>query len=170
MDNRLAVKLITLHFNHETSSIDEAPLRAFLEDKQLLQLSHHFFTLHGIPHLTCLLAYSASASVSQAPASTKPATKRNRAPDHDPADGLTADQRITYEALRTWRADRARHDGVPAYVIFSNRELAAVASRRPQSPAALQKIDGIGSAKVERYGEAILAQCNNCKAPAEASR
>jgi ATP-dependent DNA helicase RecQ len=65
--------------------------------------------------------------------------------------------RDLFEALRAWRLEQARAQGVPAYVILHDRTLAAIAQARPGSIAALARIDGIGTAKLERYGEALLA-------------
>jgi len=62
-----------------------------------------------------------------------------------------------FEALRLWRAEKAREQGVPAYVILHDRTLTELAIQRPQSPNALLQIPGIGLAKAERYGEALLA-------------
>ena len=61
-----------------------------------------------------------------------------------------------YAALRAWRAERAREQGVPAYVIAVDRTLAALAAERPEDPDDLLDIPGVGQAKAERYGEAWL--------------
>ena len=61
-----------------------------------------------------------------------------------------------FEALRRWRADKARQQGVPAYVIVHDRTLAELAEQRPQSRTELLEVTGIGQAKAERYGEELL--------------
>lgn len=63
--------------------------------------------------------------------------------------------------LREWRTAEAKRLGVPAYVVLHDRTLHAVALVRPANPAQLLSIDGIGAAKVERFGEAILNLCNS---------
>ncbi|MGD0167190.1 MAG: ATP-dependent DNA helicase UvrD2 [Gaiellaceae bacterium] len=63
----------------------------------------------------------------------------------------------SFEPLRAWRRSRARSDGVPAFVVFSNRALAEIASRRPGSLNELAEIPGVGPQKLERYGEEVLA-------------
>jgi ATP-dependent DNA helicase RecQ len=60
-------------------------------------------------------------------------------------------------ALRAWRAEKARTQGVPAYVILHDKTLAELAERRPQTSGALLQVPGIGLAKAERYGDALLA-------------
>jgi ATP-dependent DNA helicase RecQ len=62
-----------------------------------------------------------------------------------------------FEALRAWRRDRAKEQGVPPYVIFHDSTLRNVAASRPESLTALSAIDGIGDTKLERHGESLLA-------------
>ena len=59
--------------------------------------------------------------------------------------------------LRAWRSARARADGVPAYVVAHDALLAAIVDERPASPATLRRIRGMGPARLDRYGEEILA-------------
>ena len=61
--------------------------------------------------------------------------------------------------LREWRTAEAKRLGVPAYVVLHDRTLLAVALMRPANPAQLLTIDGIGPAKADRFGEAILKLC-----------
>ncbi|MCY7339660.1 MAG: DNA helicase RecQ [Sphingomonas bacterium] len=61
-----------------------------------------------------------------------------------------------FEALRAWRRDRAREEGVPPYVIFHDSTLRAVAGAKPESLAALSLIEGIGDTKLDRHGESLL--------------
>lgn len=61
-----------------------------------------------------------------------------------------------YERLRSWRSERAREDDVPAYVVAPNRLLAAIAEARPRDLDALAQVSGMGSKRVERYGEEIV--------------
>lgn len=67
-----------------------------------------------------------------------------------------ADPRLL-ERLRTWRRDVSRAQGVPAYVVFHDRTLAEIAARAPRDLAQLEAVSGVGPAKLERYGEQVLA-------------
>jgi DNA helicase II / ATP-dependent DNA helicase PcrA len=60
------------------------------------------------------------------------------------------------DRLRVWRSDRAKADSVPAYVVFTNVTLDALADIAPTSLDELKRIPGIGPAKRERYGDAIV--------------
>jgi ATP-dependent DNA helicase RecQ len=59
--------------------------------------------------------------------------------------------------LKAWRADEARTQAVPAYVIFHDATLAAIAAAQPRDLAALATISGIGARKLERYGPAVIS-------------
>jgi len=70
--------------------------------------------------------------------------------------GLTLGARQCYERLKAWRAEVARSHNLPAYVIFHDATLTAIAAREPQSVAELQGINGLGAKKLEAYGEEVL--------------
>jgi len=61
-----------------------------------------------------------------------------------------------YARLKEWRAEQARAQSVPAYVVFHDATLAAIAAAQPRDIAALSGIPGIGAKKLERYGESLL--------------
>ncbi len=58
--------------------------------------------------------------------------------------------------LRSLRKTLAEQDGIPAYALFTNEQLAAMVQQRITSKAALGTIDGVGTARVEKYGDAFL--------------
>jgi DNA helicase-2/ATP-dependent DNA helicase PcrA len=72
-------------------------------------------------------------------------------PDLTPADRSLIDQ------LKRWRSSTAKTTGVPAFVVFHDRTLEALATARPGDRAALLAVPGIGPAKAERYGDEVLA-------------
>jgi DNA helicase II / ATP-dependent DNA helicase PcrA len=59
-------------------------------------------------------------------------------------------------ALRTWRLGRSQADGVPAFVVLSDKHLDGIAERHPTSLAELRACPGIGPAKLDTYGDEIL--------------
>ena len=63
-----------------------------------------------------------------------------------------------FNALREWRATTAREQNVPAYVIFHDSTLRAIAELAPDDLDELARVPGIGSTKLERYGDAVLEQ------------
>jgi DNA topoisomerase-3 len=64
-------------------------------------------------------------------------------------------------ALRGWRTSEARRRGMPAFRIFSDKTLAAIARQRPRTNQEILAISGIGVATVEKYGEQIYRLVND---------
>jgi DNA helicase-2/ATP-dependent DNA helicase PcrA len=62
-----------------------------------------------------------------------------------------------YERLREWRRATAAEQQVPAYVVFTDATLAALAERKPTTDAELAMIGGIGPRKLAQFGPAVLA-------------
>jgi ATP-dependent DNA helicase RecQ len=79
-----------------------------------------------------------------------PKRGRRRQRDRGPADPL-------FDALRETRRALAAEAGVPAYVVFHDSTLREIAAARPASLADLALVNGVGRAKLERYGDAVLA-------------
>jgi DNA helicase-2/ATP-dependent DNA helicase PcrA len=69
--------------------------------------------------------------------------------------GLDADPGVL-TALKAWRSAAAKAAGVPAYVIFHDTTLAAVAEARPATRASLLALPGLGPVKAQRYGDDLL--------------
>ena len=61
-----------------------------------------------------------------------------------------------FEDLRALRRRLADAEGVPAYIVFSDAVLRAMAARRPRTPAEMLQVPGVGPVKLERYGAAFL--------------
>ena len=72
------------------------------------------------------------------------------------SDALDASDRGLFEALREWRAGVAKELGVPAYIVFGDATLRALAEHKPASLADLDGVTGIGAKKREAYGAAVL--------------
>ena len=94
-------------------------------------------------------------SVSSAP------TKRTRKSSAPPAAAanLGPDAQVRFINLKAWRAEVAREHNLPAYVIFHDATLAAIAERCPGTLEDLQGISGMGAKKLEAYGAEVLRVC-----------
>ncbi|KQP11936.1 RecQ family ATP-dependent DNA helicase [Pseudorhodoferax sp. Leaf267] len=94
-----------------------------------------------------------------APASrkTRQKTRSDRVPPA--AAQLDAEGQARFAALKAWRAEVAREHNLPAYVIFHDATLAAIAARAPQTQEDLQGISGMGASKMDKYGEEVLRVC-----------
>ena len=79
-----------------------------------------------------------------------PRKRTSRRRHEGPADPM-------FDALREVRRQLASDAGVPPYVIFHDSTLREIAATRPRSLAELGTVQGVGAAKLARYGEAMLA-------------
>lgn len=96
-------------------------------------------------------------SVSSAPAKR---TRKGSAPPAAAAN-LGPDAQVRFINLKAWRAEVAREHNLPAYVIFHDATLAAIAERNPGSLDDLQGISGMGAKKLEAYGAEVLRVVGN---------
>ena len=94
-------------------------------------------------------------SVSSAPAKR---TRKSSAPPAAAAN-LGPDAQVRFINLKAWRAEVAREHNLPAYVIFHDATLAAIAERAPATLDDLQGISGMGTKKLEAYGSEVLRVC-----------
>lgn len=65
-----------------------------------------------------------------------------------------------FAQLREWRKAEAAEIGVPVYTLFTNEQLAKIAEQKVRTKAELQDIEGVGEAKVKKYGEAVIEVVN----------
>lgn len=80
--------------------------------------------------------------------------KGKKAPKNYVADDL-------FEALRTLRSALAKEQGVPPYIIFSDASLKNMAADKPKNFSDFLDIEGVGQAKLEKFGEVFLSVINN---------
>jgi len=69
---------------------------------------------------------------------------------------VTAEEEEIFQSLRALRKELADEQGVPAYIVFSDKVLWSMAAERPGTASELLEISGVGPAKLERYGAAFL--------------
>ncbi|MDN5876881.1 MAG: HRDC domain-containing protein, partial [Brevibacterium sp.] len=84
--------------------------------------------------------------------SKKAGAKRRGGPEVELGTADTA----LFEALRSWRADQAKEQGVPAYVVFPDATLYGIVEAKPNSIAELGQVSGVGLKKLDRYGPGVL--------------
>jgi DNA helicase-2/ATP-dependent DNA helicase PcrA len=108
---------------------------------------------------------SAPSPVGRAGASRGPGTRpTGRGSGSSPAGvdgsspgGVDGADPALLERLRAWRGERARRDGVPAYVVLHDKHLQAIAAARPTDARALARVEGMGPRRLELYADEILA-------------
>lgn len=140
---------MTLRFNSALEQFDDTKLQEFIKDKESLSVRDHFFVKNDTPYITIVIHYQENH---EQPTASGSARKR----DESWRELIKDDELPLFNTLRSWRSERAKRDGIPPYIICTNRQLAEMVSERPLSLSALAKINGFGRAKVDKYGKAIL--------------
>ena len=181
----MRIQLFTLQYSSTLGGFDDTCIRDYLRDQCLLSFHEHFFTVHEVPHLLCVVTVqeqivapnhvapnaSSSSPLSDCAADSRSGAAMLDAPlsateRHDSRRGtsravqemnLSERERILFNTLREWRWKKARDQGVPPYILFTNRQLAHIVRRLPDSLNALAQIDGVGPAKIKQYGTSVLA-------------
>ena len=93
----------------------------------------------------------------RAAAVVKPRRRSSKSYDRVAEPGPLSDEGETlFQSLRELRKSIADQQGVPAYIVFSDKTLRAMAEGRPSTPNELLAVSGVGPMKLERYGEAFL--------------
>jgi superfamily II DNA helicase RecQ len=110
-----------------------------------------------VPYLAVLVSYCLPPlpAVKATPAGAADPTRK--ASDESWRHWVTEADVPLFNSLRDWRAARCKRDGVPPYIICTNRQLAALIAARPGSLAAIGRLEGFGAAKLEKYGAELLA-------------
>ena len=102
----------------------------------------------------CLFQGDISVSLKEDPQKIRKRERRKKTTSQL-ADQLGVEDRILFEALREWRRDTAKENGVPPYVIFHDKTLLSIAVERPSSVSELKDIAGVGATKASRYADAV---------------
>jgi ATP-dependent DNA helicase RecQ len=89
----------------------------------------------------------------------QPAKRERKRKEPTPEIPLSAEAAVLEERLRAWRREESGKLGQPAFLVFSDRTLRAIAAERPRSEEDLLAVDGIGPAKVAKFGAAVCAIC-----------
>jgi ATP-dependent DNA helicase RecQ len=87
-------------------------------------------------------------------------TPKSRTAAGSPSPDLPAEATPLFERLRTWRAAVAKESGMPAYVIFHDATLRAIATLRPSTLEELGTVSGVGQNKLTKFGQQVLDTLN----------
>jgi len=149
----MKLKVFTLRMDDASGKFDESAVQEFLGDqdqpRDVIEVSDHFFVHDKRPTWALLVTYR---DVPQ-----PGAARQEQDPRKDWRAELDGPAKELYDQLRLWRSKTAKHDGLPPYLICTNRQVAEIVVRRPTSLAQLGEIQGIGEAKLARWGSEILA-------------
>lgn len=131
-------------------SAPEAEMNAFLRAHRVLAVKKEFVADGENSFWTFCVEYLESA-----PGATGGVGLSGK-PKVDYKEVLKPEEFEVFSRLREWRKSVAEKEGVPVYVIFSNEQLADLVKKRVSTKAGMKETEGVGEARVEKYGAAVL--------------
>ena len=127
----------------------EGEMNGFLRSHRVLAVKKEFVSDGENSFWTFCVEHLESAGASSGPWPGK-------GPKVDYKEVLKPAEFEVFSRLREWRKAAAEKEGVPVYTVLTNEQLAQIVRKQVSSKAALKEIDGVGEARVEKYGEAVL--------------
>ncbi len=143
----------------------EADLNAFCDQHRVSHIDKHFVAEGANSFWAVCVTWSDNEGslAGSAKRITNPKTGKI-----DYKEVLNDDDFILYSRLRELRKTIAERDGIAAYNVFTNEQLAAIVQRRISSKTALQEVDGIGQTRADKYGDTFIDCLQSITPPATA--
>ena len=132
-------KILTIPFDRGTKTFDEEILDKFFLNKAVKSYRPAFFQDGSDSYWTLLVEYDPLIGTS----------------GERETKGLDPEQRMLLERLKAWRKERAEKDGVPVYIVGTNKQLIDMVKNTPRTIEALKAIKGFGKGKTDKYGKEI---------------
>jgi len=137
-------RIITIPFDHEKGVFLEDELNSFSLNKRLKSYKAEFFVKDEVPYWSVFFEYEQVLT-----------DEGNKGTDN--VHGLNDGEKLLLQRLREWRGEKASAQGVPVYIVATNRELMDMVRSAPRTIESLKSIKGYGKKKVEKYGREIIA-------------
>jgi superfamily II DNA helicase RecQ len=128
----------------------EAEMNGFLRGHRVLAVKKEFVADGENSFWTFCVEYLDGVAVAAA------AVGGRRPPKVDYKEVLTPEEFEVFSRLRDWRKAAAGKEGVPVYAVLTNEQLAQVVQKKVKTKAGLKDIEGVGEARMEKYGAALL--------------
>jgi superfamily II DNA helicase RecQ len=141
----MKLQFFTIPVSDPTAAMDE--LNAFLAVHRVVTVERQFVA-DGANSL-----WSVCVSYVEGEGRPSPEKRQKRV---DYREMLPAEEFAVFSKLRQLRKELAEQEGIPVYAVFTNDHLAAMVRQRVMSLAGLNRIDGVGKARLEKYGDAFL--------------
>jgi len=135
----------------------EAEMNAFLRSRRVLAVKKEFVPDGENSFWTFCVEYLDAVSTG-----TGSSGLGGKPPKVDYKEVLKPEEFQVFSRLREWRKGVAEKEGVPVYAVLTNEQLAQIVQKKVNSKAGLKEIEGVGEARVEKYGAAVLERlvCN----------
>ena len=143
----MQLRLFVLPVNNLEAA--EAEMNAFLRSHRVLSVKKELVAEGENSFWTFCVEYLESTSGGGLPPGGK-------LPKVDYKEVLKPEEFEVFSRLRDWRKGVAEQERVPVYVVFTNEQLAEMVRKRVSTRVGLKEIEGVGEARVEKYGAAVL--------------
>jgi len=151
------LKFFNIPFSHLEGAEDK--LNSFLRSVRVVDMERHFVEAGSRSFWTVAIEYHTGSE-------SKKNKKNDTRAKVDYKAVLSQEDFSVFARLRDWRKDEAAREGIPVYVIFTNEQLAEIAKLKPAALGQLKKIDGVGDARIEKYGAAVCRLISGFNLPA----
>lgn len=121
------VKIITIPFQDSLQSFDDERLRRFVDSRKVLSLREFFFLKDGCPYLVFVITYESDLIQNNQSSQT---IKSHQKSDESWKKLLSDKDLPLFDTLREWIKNQAETEGVPPYIVFTNKELATLVSKK----------------------------------------
>jgi len=145
----MPLKIITIPIHDPTGGENE--FNSFVGNHRVVSVERHFVEQGSSSFWTFCIDYLEAGQGSGG--SFRNAGNRGKI---DYKDVLKPEEFAVFAQLRDLRKEMAQAEAVPMYTIFTNEQLAKIVQNRVQSQADLEKVAGIGDARVQKYGTRVL--------------
>lgn len=143
------IKVFTIEFSRIEGSFSDSEVTNFLQGKELITVKDYLLEVVGKNFLVLIITYTVKEDFSKI-GSNEASTSANLM-------GLLSDEnKNLFDSLKSWRLHESKKQAIPPFIVFTNKQLAEIASLNPTTLNHLSQIDGIGPIKLEKYGDIIL--------------
>lgn len=152
----MKIKVFNIRISDEHLENDENHVNAFLEQVEMKKSSTTLVT--GAENFWSLIIHYVDKPVDdlQSEPSTSVSEPKKTTEKLTLAD-LTENEIYILDNLKSWRAQKAEEENIPAYMVLWDQHLMAVAKSKPTTREALLKVNGFSDNRVEKYGADILS-------------
>jgi len=137
-------KIITIPFDRKSKGFEDQILSDFILSKKIKSFRAEFFQDGTDTYWTVLLDYDPLIET---------ASRSVKAEERENLDDI---QKALFDRLKEWRKERAEKEGVPVYIVGTNKELADIAKAAPKTHEELKIIRGFGKSKVSKFGDEVI--------------
>ena len=143
----MQLKAFTIPIHDAGGALEE--VNTFLRAHRILSVDRHFVQDGANSVWAICVSYLGVAG--------RPLAAGGKRPKVDYREILSEADFAVFAKLRNLRKELAEREGVPAYALFTNEQLAEMVQRRARSLTAMKEIEGVGDARIEKYGAQFLA-------------